>query len=79
MTYRGQIINGAVVLENPVDLPDGSKVQCELIAIDVQQTPESDQEGALFSDLMEFSGSVKGTPRDGARNHDHYLYGSYDA
>lgn len=76
MTYRGHIENGVVVLDDPIELPDGSLVQCELTALDTPQSPTPNSNGGMYSDLMEFAGSVEGTPSDGSRNHDPYLYGS---
>ena len=76
MTYRGHIENGVVVLDDLIDLPDGSRVQCELTALDTPRSPEPNSNSGMYSDLMEFAGSVKGTPSDGSRNHDRYLYGS---
>jgi hypothetical protein len=62
MTYRGHIHNGTVVLEDPIDLPDGCKVQCELTSLDVPKSLDTARQGGIFGDLMEFAGSVKGTP-----------------
>lgn len=78
MTYRGHIHNGTVVLDDPVNLPEGCKVQCELTAIDGPRTVNVNGQPGMYSDLMEFAGSAKGTPPDGSRNHDHYLYETTD-
>ncbi|MDZ4861419.1 MAG: hypothetical protein SGI88_20800 [Candidatus Hydrogenedentes bacterium] len=72
MTYRGRIQNGAVVLDDPIDLPDGSRVQCELISLDASQSSGSNSHDSMYSDLMEFAGFIKGTPSDASRNHDYY-------
>jgi hypothetical protein len=37
MTYRGQIKNGVAILDSPVELPDGTRVQ-----IVVEQSSQSD-------------------------------------
>lgn len=76
MTLRGHIENGVVVLDDPIDLPDGSRVQCELTALDTPQQTLPETHTGMFADLMDFAGSVKGAPPDGSRNHDQYLYGS---
>ena len=75
MTYRGHIHNGVVVLEDPIDLPEGCRVQCELVALEFPHTTNATRHGGLYADLMEFAGTVKGTPPDGSKNHDRYLYG----
>lgn len=76
MTYRGYIQNGAVVLDDPIDLPEGCNVRCELVAIETSQPCSPAGGGGLYADLMEFAGTIKGTPADGSRNHDDYLYGT---
>jgi hypothetical protein len=76
MTYRGHIESGVVVLDDPIDLPDGSRVQCELTALDALLSPTPNSNGGMYSDPMEFAGSVKGTPSDCSRKHDRYFYGS---
>ena len=67
MTYKGHVKNGLVVLDDPVKLPDGAEVRVEVLQ------PRS---GPTLADrLRGVIGSVKGLPRDLARNHDHYLHG----
>jgi hypothetical protein len=69
MTYRGHIKNGQIMLDDPVDLPEGAEVHVNLIdAAEKQQT--------VWSKLMDLAGTVKGLPPDLAENHDHYLYGT---
>lgn len=67
MTYHGHIENGMVVVEGPLDLPDGTEVRIEPINRSAKTT--------LGQRLMKFAGTAKGLPSDMARNHDHYLYG----
>ena len=67
MTYKGHVKNGIVVLDDPVKLPDGAEVRVEVLQ------PRS--EPTLADRLRSVIGSVKGLPRDLARNHDHYLHG----
>lgn len=37
MTYRGQIRNGAVVLDPPAELPEGAAVEVNVVASPAQQ------------------------------------------
>jgi hypothetical protein len=70
MTYRGKIKNGAVVLDQPVPLPDG--VEVEIVpASNGQALPPTWAE--VFRDI---TGKAEGLPPDMARNHDHYLHGA---
>ena len=74
MTYRGHIENGAVVFDEPAELPEGA-----LVRIDVFQMPAESQEEAMPSlaeTLAPFIGKDVGLPEDAAENHDHYLYGT---
>ena len=67
MTYRGKVKDGVIVLSEGQQLPEGTDVQ-------VQPLPEGILR--LRQTLLKFAGSAKGLPRDAARNHDHYLYGT---
>jgi len=69
MTYRGHVKNGAVVLDEPASLPEGAEVNVQLLS----QPPEEPTLGQM---LMKHAGKAKGLPKDLARNHDHYLYGT---
>jgi predicted DNA-binding antitoxin AbrB/MazE fold protein len=67
MTYKGHVKNGVIVLEQPVQLPEGTVVHVEVL--------EGDNERTLADRLKDVIGIVKGMPSDMARNHDHYLHG----
>lgn len=69
MTYKGHVENGAVVLDEPVPLPDGTEVRVEPIE-------GADRWEGLREGLLKLAGTAKGMPRDMARNHDHYLHGA---
>ena len=66
MTYKGHIKNGAVVLDEPVQLPEGSQVVVQPAAA---PTSLRDLLGAV-------AGRGKNLPDDGSVQHDHYIYGS---
>jgi hypothetical protein len=69
MTYRGQVKNGVVVLEDGKGLSDGTLVRVEPIP---QESKEDHDAGSVFR-LAE---RAKPTGiRDLGINHDHYLYG----
>jgi hypothetical protein len=72
MTVRGKIKGGVVVLEEGACLPEGSEVRVEL----VQPASESLPDTTVGERLLKFAGKATGLPRDAARNHEHYLYGT---
>jgi hypothetical protein len=74
MVYRGRVKNGVVVLDDPVQLPEGTEVEVDLL---IRSTGES-LEGAptLYDRLKPVIGMAEGLPADLAENHDHYLHGT---
>ena len=66
MTYRGHIRNGAVVLDEPLRLPEGSQVL-------IQPVESPATLGELFRDV---AGQGKDLPDDGSLQHDHYISGA---
>jgi hypothetical protein len=74
MTYRGHIRNGAVVLDEPLRLPDGSQVLIHAVETTAAATPASAATlGDLFRDV---AGQGKDLPDDGSVQHDHYIHGT---
>lgn len=74
MTYRGHVKNGMIVLDEAVDLRDGT-----LVVVSVQSAASEDasaQAGPFSERYARVIGCAKGLPPDAAENHDHYLYGS---
>ncbi len=69
MTYKGHVKNGAVVMDQPVALPEGTPVE---VAVAKQS---SDEKHHFRGAIMEFAGKVTGLPEDASTNVDHYLYG----
>ena len=69
MSFKGHVRNGAVVLDGPAHLPEG-------VEVDVALVRKKRRKPTLGEELMKFAGKAKGLPRDLARNHDHYLYGT---
>lgn len=68
MTLHGTLTNGIIVLDSPVSLPDGTRVE-----IDVKPIQE---ELTLSERLLKHAGTVTGLPPDMAEQHDHYIHGT---
>lgn len=66
MTIEGTVQNGAVVLDNSAQIPNGTRVQVIV--------PEESGKPTLLG-LLELAGTVNDLPSDMALNHDHYLHG----
>ena len=74
MTHGGHVKNGVVILDPPVDLPEGAEVEVRLI--EAPADSHAAEEGpSLYERLEHVVGKAKGLPPDAAINHDHYLYG----
>lgn len=67
MTYRGRVKDGAIILDQPLQLPEGAEVLVQ---------PLGDEQSSIWRKLLELAGTVKDLPPDAADNHDHYLYGT---
>ena len=71
MTLRGHVKNGAVVLNEPIGLPDGTDVEVEV------RTVASPEQGPSWGEVFrDVAGSVEGLSADLAENHDHYIHGA---
>lgn len=73
MVYKGRVVNGAIVLDERVTLPEGTAVRIELV-----ETARSvdDESGPSFTErYASVIGKARSLPEDAAENHDHYLYG----
>ncbi|MBM3288992.1 MAG: hypothetical protein FJY92_02450 [Candidatus Hydrogenedentes bacterium] len=70
MTYRGHVVNGTIVLDEPADLPDGTTVVVEPLSAELEAQYKSLSEG-----LLRLAGTIDDLPPDFSTNHDHYLYG----
>ena len=71
MAYKGHVENGAVVLDEPINLPEGAVVRIELAALggagDAEAIP------TLAERLASVIGKAEGLPADWSENHDKYL------
>jgi hypothetical protein len=70
MTLEGTVVNGAIILDQPHDLPEGARVE-----VIVKQRSIGGTDSSLAS-LLELAGLIDDLPRDMAQNHDHYLHGA---
>ncbi len=70
MTYKAHIKNGAVVLDEPIQLPEGAEVEVALRA-----PGESQRTSSLLERFEGVVGACSDLPSDMAENHDHYLHG----
>ena len=67
MGYRGHIKNGIIVIDEFIDLPEGTEVRIEV----------AEGDGPTLADrLASVIGTAKDLPHDAAENLDHYLYGA---
>jgi len=74
MTVRGHMQDGVVVLDGPVEIPEGTEVEVRPVP-SVEQVGQDDEGPSLLEQFGDLVGSVEGLPPDAAENHDHYLYG----
>jgi hypothetical protein len=73
MSLEGHIHNGAVVFDEPVALPEGTKVRVEIVPAAASPVR---QECTLLERLAPFVGILDDLPEDTSIHHDHYLYGT---
>ena len=73
MTFEGRIHEGAVVFDQPVALPEGTRVRVEPVAAPVSTVGEP---RSLLDILGDVVGAIDDLPEDFAAQHDHYLYGT---
>ena len=72
MTIQGTIVNGAVILDQPAYVQDGTRVE-----ITVQSEKPKPGEGKpTLAALMKFAGCMPDLLPDFAEQHDHYIHGT---
>jgi predicted DNA-binding antitoxin AbrB/MazE fold protein len=62
------------MLDEPADLPEGTKVRCVVI-VEGEDAQARDSRKPSHAGLLKFAGVIKDSPPDAAKNLDHYLYG----
>lgn len=77
MTYRGHVEDGKIVVEDDVDLPEGTRVEVTPVPGKAGGRSRGPKKGKLTVScrLLKYAGKARGLPPDAARNLDHYLYG----
>ncbi len=76
MTYQGHFENGVIVLDEPVNAPDGAKVRVELLHTgDATQRPETPW-STHYEHYESIIGAIDDLPEDFAAQHDHYIHGT---
>ena len=71
MTYKGHVRNGAIVLDEPINLPEGTEVRFEIAMV---EPVENDHETPTLAErLASVIGKAEGLPADWSENHDAYL------
>jgi predicted DNA-binding antitoxin AbrB/MazE fold protein len=71
MTLLGHIRNGRIELDQPLSLPEGTKVKIEILDGTQEITGQS-----LGERLLKYAGRITDAPSDLADQHDHYLHGT---
>lgn len=71
MTYKGHVERGAIVLDDPVHLPDGALVTIDLIV--TRHIDEDTLIPTLAERLAGVIGKAEDLPADWAEDHDRYL------
>ena len=69
MVLQGTLTNGVVVLDQPAQLPEGTRV-----AVVVEEHAADDKPTLLG--LLKLAGTAKDLPADFAAQHDHYIHGT---
>jgi hypothetical protein len=75
MVVSGHVINGTIVLDGAVVLPEGAAVQ---VTVPAEPAPKSDEGKipTLLERYKDFVGVIDDLPPDASVNLDHYLYGT---
>jgi hypothetical protein len=66
-------MNGGVVLDAPVSLPNGTEVEIATVVGEVSAPISRPTWAEVFRDVI---GQAEGLPEDFSTNHDHYIHGS---
>jgi hypothetical protein len=73
MECLGHVLNGKIVFDPPVVLPEGAKV---LVVVDATTASPNEVTSSLFDRLQHLDGVITDLPSDFAAEHDHYVHGS---
>lgn len=73
MTYRGRVKGNHIIMDEPLNLPDGTEVRVEVPSGAADTVSEG---RTMYDDLKQFIGIIDDLPPDFALNHDHYIRGA---
>ena len=76
MTLQGHFHNGVIVLDEPVNLPDGIRVRVELLPAAEAPEKRDSVTGSHYSHYQSIIGVINDLPVDFAAQHDHYIHGT---
>jgi hypothetical protein len=69
MSLPGVVVNGVIILDDQVSLPEATRVEVQVQELAQAASP-------LAEMLLRRAGKAEGLPEDLAAQHDHYLYGT---
>ena len=69
MSLEGTVVNGVVVLDPGLQLPEGTRVELVVKA-------DGETAASLGQRLLKLAGIAQGLPSDLAEQHDHYIHGT---
>lgn len=75
MVVSGHVINGTIVLDGAVVLPEGAAVQIS-VSTESMQKSGAGEIPTLLERLKGIVGSIDDLPADSSTNLDNYLYGT---
>jgi hypothetical protein len=75
MSFTGHVQDGAVVMDEPLPLPNGTAVRVDPLP-EPASSAESPKPKTLNERLKEFLAHSLDLPPDASVQHDHYLYGT---
>lgn len=67
MTLAGTVTNGVIVLDQPGQLQEGTRVRVVV---------EEEGKKPTLAGLLQFAGVLPDMPADFAQQHDHYVHGT---
>ena len=76
MSFPGRIMNGMVVFDAPLPLPDGTKVNVAVTEPSGNLPGKQGQPMSHFERYKDIIEAAVGLPEDFAENHDHYIHGT---
>ncbi len=73
MVYTGHVKNGVILVDGPIELPEGALINFEIASESEALTASGLTFAERFAEVM---GKAQNLPEDAAESHDHYLYGT---